>query len=143
MVICPTKSYTIGMQCKALFPFSATLSHPGPRTTANTSVYLSGDGLCVINTFLFSFLATPVACGSAQVRDQNPCHSSNQSPSGDKARSLTHCATREIQHVPFFFFSAFFFFFFFCFLKGRIPGLGVDLELQLLTYATTTTTRDP
>ena len=55
-------------------------------------------------------------------------------------RSLwTHWATREL-----FFFFFFFFFFLGLYLQHmEVPRLGVQLELQLLAYTTTTATPDP
>jgi len=51
-----------------------------------------------LHRFCFFFLATAKACGSWKFLGQglNPCHSKQLSCCSDNARSLTHCATREL-----------------------------------------------
>ena len=50
------------------------------------------------NCFL---LAMPTACRSFKGQGWNPSHSSNPSYSSDKARSLTHWATRELPIIAY------------------------------------------
>ena len=47
--------------------------------------------------WLVVVLAAPMACGSFLGQGLNPHHSSHPSCCSDNTRSLTHCATRELQ----------------------------------------------
>ena len=73
---------------------------------------------------------------------------SNLSHSYSNTRFLTHCTIRELPPLQFLFSLSLSLFFFFFFLGPHpwhmeVPRLGVELELQLLAYATAMVTWDP
>ena len=55
-----------------------------------------------INSAIFSFLATPTACESSQVRDQTHTRNSSLSFCSDNAGSPTRCTTRELLNSAIF-----------------------------------------
>ena len=81
----------------------------------------------------------------------NPCHSRDPSHCSDNTRSLTPFATGNSMFIHIFIFCSqvnLFFFFFFVFLGPHlwhmeVPRLGVESELQLLTYTTAIAMPDP
>ena len=84
---------------------------------------------------IFFFPASPMACGSSQVKESNWSHSSNNT------KSLTHCTTGQLCNGIFFFF--FFFLRAACPSIWKIPGVELELQLQLPVFTKATATRDP
>ena len=92
----------------------------------------------VYRDFLFFFCGHPHGMWKFPDQGWNPHHSSSPSCCSD-TRSLTSCTTKRTPRPPSFFFLVF---------LGphlrrmEVPRLGVELELQLPAYSTTTATRD-
>ena len=96
-------------------------------------LYQSGNSYFYLFIFFFGhpfIFAYPCATYKFPGQGLNPHHSS------DNARSLAHCATRELLFVCFFFFLSFFFLFLFFFLLWLYPwyvevlGPGITLVPQ-------------